>query len=50
MPSRIAGVPITRIGTLRPHRSGRPRILLHGPKGASELKPSGWEHFSSRDS
>ena len=47
IPSRIAGVPITRIGTLHPPRSQRPQILLHGPQGASELKPSGWEHFSS---
>lgn len=47
IPSRIAGIPITRIGTLRPRRPGRPLILLHTPEGASELKPSGWEHFSS---
>ncbi|HEY2038195.1 MAG TPA: thiamine-phosphate kinase [Edaphobacter sp.] len=47
IPSQIAGVPITRIGTLRPFRSGRPRILLRTPESASELRPSGWEHFSS---
>ncbi|HMF64964.1 MAG TPA: thiamine-phosphate kinase [Edaphobacter sp.] len=46
IPRRIAGVPITRIGTIHPRRSGRPRITLLHPEGSSELKPSGWQHFT----
>jgi thiamine-monophosphate kinase len=48
VPSQIAGVPITRIGTLHPYRKNMPRITIHHPEGvASELKPAGWQHFSS---
>ena len=48
VPSRIADVPITRIGTLFPRNARRPLITLHGSDGSStELKPGGWEHFAS---
>ena len=47
IPSSIAGVPITRIGSLHPFRPGKPRIQLRSPEGTSQLRPSGWEHFSS---
>ena len=47
MPSSLAGVPITRIGSLTPRRSGRPMMALLMPNGSrEELKPGGWEHFS----
>jgi thiamine-monophosphate kinase len=43
----IAGVPITRIGTLHPTRKGKPRITLTRPtRTPAELKPSGWQHFA----
>jgi len=42
IPSRIAGVPITRIGHMKRGR----KILVIDPQGSrSELLPSGWEHF-----
>jgi thiamine-monophosphate kinase len=42
VPSRIAGVPITRIG----HITRGTRILLKNSGGADyELDPRGWEHF-----
>ena len=47
MPSSLAGVPITRIGTLKPRRAGQPLMTLLSPNGSrTELKPGGWEHFS----
>jgi thiamine-monophosphate kinase len=47
LPSSLAGVPITRIGTLMPRRSGRPTMsLLTNDGSRKELKPGGWEHFS----
>jgi thiamine-monophosphate kinase len=46
-PRSIAGVPVTRIGTLLPYRANKPRITLtHPNKSPSELKPAGWQHFS----
>jgi thiamine-monophosphate kinase len=43
MPSRVAGVPITRIGTI----TGDKEIKLHTPDGKSEsLAPHGWQHFA----
>jgi thiamine-monophosphate kinase len=49
MPSSIAGVPVTRIGTITPHRSGRPLLTLIAPDGTrTPLEPAGWEHFSRR--
>ena len=48
MPSSIAGVPVTRIGTLIKRRAGQPLMTLLAPDGSREtLKPSGWEHFST---
>jgi thiamine-monophosphate kinase len=47
MPVSLAGVPITRIGSLTSRRSGRPLMSLLSPDGnRSELTPGGWEHFS----
>lgn len=47
IPRQIAGVPITRVGTLHRVRPGKPLITLHHPdEGSSELKPAGWQHFS----
>jgi thiamine-monophosphate kinase len=48
MPSSIAGVPITRIGTFTKRRAGKPLMTLLTPDGSCEtLEPSGWEHFST---
>jgi thiamine-monophosphate kinase len=47
MPSSIAGVPVTRIGTLTKRRAGHPLMTLVSPDGRREgLEPEGWEHFS----
>ena len=47
MPTSLAGVSVTRIGSLKKNRSGRPRITLVGSDGTrAELKAGGWEHFS----
>ncbi len=47
MPVSLAGVPITRIGSLTRRRSGRPLMSLLAPDGSrAELQPGGWEHFS----
>jgi thiamine-monophosphate kinase len=47
MPSSLAGVQITRIGTLTQRRTGRPTMLLLTNDGSrNELKPGGWEHFT----
>ncbi len=47
MPTSLAGVPITRIGTLKTRSSKRPMMTLLAPDGTrTELKPSGWEHFT----
>jgi thiamine-monophosphate kinase len=47
MPLSLAGVSITRIGSLTRRRSGRPLMRLLAPDGnRMELKPAGWEHFS----
>jgi thiamine-monophosphate kinase len=48
MPLSLAGVPITRIGSLTRRRSGRPLMTLLTSDGSRvELKPGGWEHFAS---
>jgi thiamine-monophosphate kinase len=48
MPSSLAGVSITRIGSLTSRRSGRPLMTLLSRDGSKgELNPGGWEHFSS---
>jgi thiamine-monophosphate kinase len=47
MPSSLAGVPMTRIGSFMPRRTGRPMMTLVTPDGRrEELKPGGWEHFA----
>jgi thiamine-monophosphate kinase len=47
MPTSLAGVPITRIGSLKNRRSGRPLMTMLAPDGnRTELHPGGWEHFS----
>lgn len=49
MPASIAGVPVTRIGTIKPRRSGHSLITLITPDGVrTALEPAGWEHFSRR--
>jgi thiamine-monophosphate kinase len=48
MPTSLAGVPITRIGTIKQKRTGRPLMTMVTPDGSRvELTPGGWEHFSS---
>ena len=42
IPRKLAGVPITQIGSMTRRNSRRPQILLDG----NPLKPGGWEHFS----
>jgi thiamine-monophosphate kinase len=47
MPSSIAGVQVTRIGTLTKRRANEPLMTLFAPNGTREtLEPGGWEHFS----
>jgi thiamine-monophosphate kinase len=47
IPSSLAGVRITRIGSLKNRRSGRPLMTMLAPDGSRvELEPGGWEHFS----
>jgi thiamine-monophosphate kinase len=47
IPSSLAGVPITRVGSLKNRRSGRPLLTMLAPDGSRvELQPGGWEHFS----
>jgi thiamine-monophosphate kinase len=47
MPTSLAGVPITRIGSVKKRRTGRPLMTMLTPDGSRvELKPDGWEHFS----
>src|SRR5271163_167180 len=47
MPTSLAGVPVTRIGSLKKRRSGRPMMTILTPAGGlEELKQGGWEHFS----
>ncbi len=49
MPASIAGVSVTRIGSVTRRRSGRPLITLIAPDGTrSALEPGGWEHFYRR--
>ena len=47
MPTSLAGVPVTRIGSLKKRRSGHPMVTVLAPDGShAELKAAGWEHFS----
>jgi thiamine-monophosphate kinase len=48
MPARIAGVPITRIGSLSPQSRKKPLITLrHADGDMTAVEPAGWEHFTS---
>jgi thiamine-monophosphate kinase len=48
MPASLAGVPITRIGSLtRAHRGAPPMTLLKPDGTRVPLKPAGWEHFTA---
>lgn len=48
IPGSIAGVPITRVGSLTRRRSGQPLMTLIQPNGnCTELEPKGWQHFSN---
>jgi thiamine-monophosphate kinase len=50
MPTSLAGVLITRIGSLKKRRSGRPLMTMLAPDGSrEELKPGGWEHFAGAE-
>ncbi len=42
IPARIAGVHVTRIGSIK---RGKKIVLVNGKGRASELLPQGWEHF-----
>jgi thiamine-monophosphate kinase len=47
MPATLAGIAITRIGSLTRARRGAPPMTLLKPDGSRvPLKPAGWEHFS----
>ena len=47
MPTSLAGVPITRIGSLKKQRSGQPLMTMLASDGRRvELQAGGWEHFS----
>lgn len=50
LPKSIAGVAITRIGTIHAHRPSQPRVTLIQNGVARPLKPHGWEHFSATKS
>jgi thiamine-monophosphate kinase len=48
IPRRIAGVPITSIGTLLPRNARKPLLTLRTADGSSApLRAAGWEHFVS---
>jgi thiamine-monophosphate kinase len=47
IPGSLAGVPITRIGSVSKQRKGRSLMTMLKPDGTrSELEAGGWEHFS----
>ena len=47
IPASLAGVPLTRIGTLTSKRPRTPVMTLLKPDGTrTPLNPAGWEHFS----
>ncbi len=48
VPRAIDGVRIHRIGQMKPHGAGRPRIVIHDGRRAQPLLPGGWQHFHSR--
>jgi thiamine-monophosphate kinase len=46
IPRSIAGVPITRIGCITPHRTGEPEVMARTGSVVKPLEVRGWEHFS----
>lgn len=46
LPRAIAGVAVTRIGSIARTRKGRPQVALVTGKDRQALLPRGWEHFS----
>jgi thiamine-monophosphate kinase len=48
MPSSIAGISVTRIGTVTKRRFDKSLMTLLAPDGSRQaLEPGGWEHFSA---
>jgi thiamine-monophosphate kinase len=45
VPTRIAGIPVHRIGRMLGRRAGRPQMILMQDGRKSELRAEGWEHF-----
>jgi thiamine-monophosphate kinase len=45
VPSRIAGVPVRRIGRMLRRQAGRPQMELLMDGRRTELKAEGWQHF-----
>jgi len=43
IPSQIAGLPITQIGSITP---GKKVLLVSGDHSGRELRPRGWQHFA----
>jgi len=49
VPKKIAGVPITRIGSIHRPAANRPRVTLVDDEGRrNELRSAGWEHLAGR--
>lgn len=46
VPTKIADVPVTRIGQVVKHKKGAPPVILITPHGREPLAPHGWQHFS----
>jgi thiamine-monophosphate kinase len=46
VPRRIAGIPVTRIGSMARRREGRAAVALVTDDGHQMLAQRGWEHFS----
>ncbi len=46
MPHTLAGVPVTRIGSISKPRPGEPRIRTRAGVVVQPLEARGWEHFS----
>jgi thiamine-monophosphate kinase len=46
LPRSIAGVKITRIGSMMMRRAGRPALTFLTEQGPQPLEARGWEHFS----
>jgi thiamine-monophosphate kinase len=46
VPRKIAGVPITRIGSVTRRSTKRPVVTLVTPAGGEALEALGWEHFA----